>query len=228
MVCALGGHINIPSQANRPNASKREGYLLRRLFWLCYASDKDMSLRSGQSPMLTEENCDLTPLEKYHDDGNASHAALPALSPHHLHLCVLKEKVYRELFSYRATKMTDAAFLLRIRQMDDEVEAWRLSIPPEARPSLSINPRETASNAPVHGAEHSLWIYLQLEYHYMMATIHTAVRRCGADSITDGDIPDDLHSAIHSSCDISLEASRSTLNFMAANSATVLAKSEIT
>lgn len=220
--------MKLPPQAHRPFASKSEGCLLRRLFWLCYAWDKDMSLRSGHFPLLTEENCDLTAHEKYHDDEEIAHAALFAFSPHHLHLCALKEKVYRELFSYRATKLTDAAFLLRIRQMDDEVEAWRLSIPLETRPNLSIHPSETSSSASVIGAEDTLRTYLQLEYHYMLATIHTAVRRCGADSITDGNIPDDLHSAIHSSCDISLEASRSTLNFMAGNPATVLAKSETT
>lgn len=228
MVCALGGHMNVPPQANRPSTPKREGYLLRRLFWLCYATDKDMSLRSGHYSLLTEENCDLTALEKYHDDEDTAHAAILAFSPHHLHLCTLKERVYVELFSYRATKLTDAAFLLRIRQMDDEVEVWRLSIPLGIRPNLSIKPGETASSASVNGAEYTLRTYLQLEYHYMLATIHTAVRRCGADSITDGNIPDDLHNAIHSSCDISLEASRSTLNFMAGNTVTVLAKSGIT
>ncbi|ETS74738.1 hypothetical protein PFICI_13222 [Pestalotiopsis fici W106-1] len=232
MVCALGGHVCLPCPSGSSLAWDHDGPLLRRLFWLCYMSDKDVSLRSGQPPLLTEEHCDLTPpacfsAQSQGSYGNETQIALLSFSPHRLNLCFLKERVYRELFSYRASKLADAAVLLCIRQLDDAIEVWRSSITMELRPKLSITTRVAAPTMLPGSAEDTLRVYLQLEYHYMMTVVHTTVRRCGADSIVSGNIPDDLHSAIHSSCDISLEASRSTLDYIA-NSAAVLAKENAT
>ncbi len=61
MVCALGGHTYQPTNhaGLEFTWAERQGHHLRVLFWLCYISDKDISLRSGQAPLLTEEFCDL-------------------------------------------------------------------------------------------------------------------------------------------------------------------------
>lgn len=231
MVCALGGHSNSLTKSDVYSSLQREERLLRRLFWLCYISDKDISLRSGHPPLLTEDNCDLTLLEISsglipESDERKSQATVLPFSLYYLELCFLKEKVYRELFSYRASRLADGSVLLRIRQMDNEVESWRSSIPTECRPKLSINSCDIAPSPPISSPENTLRIFLQFEYHYMMTIIHTTVRKCGADSIAAGNLPDDLHSAIHSSCDISLEASRSTINFMV-NEASTLKGEEI-
>ncbi|KAF5662031.1 C6 zinc finger domain-containing protein [Fusarium circinatum] len=53
--------------------------------------------------------------------------------------------------------------------------------------------------------------WARLEYKYLTTVIHTAVRRCGATYTVDESLPDDLHNVYHSSSDISLEASRTTL-----------------
>lgn len=56
-----------------------------------------------------------------------------------------------------------------------------------------------------------LYIYLQLEYLYLMVVMHMTVRRFKVASIDINDIAEDRHRLIHSSVDISLEASRSIL-----------------
>lgn len=224
MVCALGGHTYRRLEPYGPDMSlvRRQHHHLRLLFWLCYISDKDISLRSGQPPLLTKDYCDLTIPEYYANyyahlsqlDIHISHNQPHLYIPGDQHLCFLKEKICRLLYSPQAFKISDGVLLLRIRQLDDELESWRTSIPADFRPKLSIPPNQLPPTAWTNALQNIRYIYLQLEYHHLMTVIHTAVRRCGADDSENGDVSEDLHTVIHSSCDLSLEASRSTLTFL--------------
>ncbi|RWA08280.1 hypothetical protein EKO27_g6832 [Xylaria grammica] len=235
MICALGGHTYQPPRhaGDEVTWAERQEYHLRTLFWLCYISDKDVTLRSGQPPLLTEEYCDLTIPGNY----TGYFTQLQGLgetitsNKYHFHfhgnlgLCRLKEKIHRLLFSSHAFNLSDGELILRIRQLDEDLESWRLSIPLELRPKLSIPPMQAI---PAQGSYTTLDIrgaHLQLEYHHLVIAIHTTVRRCGADNPDNKDLPDDLHSVIHSSCDLSLEASRSTISFLK-SSPTVLSEQE--
>lgn len=201
---------------------ERRDHHVRTLFWLCYDLDKNISLRSGQPPLLTREYCDLTPPANYwgyYDrlpewTTNTARDGLPPRVPCDTQLCCLKEDIYRLLFSPQAFSITDGILLLRIRQLDNELESWRLSIPSEFRPQLSI-----PANHPLFAAKtnilHNLrCIHLQLEYHYLTTVIHTTVRRCRAGGTDASTLPEDLHNVVHSSYDLSLEASRSVLDFL--------------
>ncbi|KAI0902829.1 hypothetical protein F4823DRAFT_637786 [Ustulina deusta] len=198
MVCALGGHTYQPTNhaGLEFTWAERQGHHLRVLFWLCYISDKDISLRSGQAPLLTEEFCDL---------------AIPECCIGDPGLWRLKEKIYRLLFSPHSFKISDGELVFRIRQLDDDLESWRLSIPPEIRPKLSIPPIKTTSTQEPYVTPDIRCPYLQLEYHHIVTAIHTTVKRCAF--------------VIHSSCNLSLEASRSTITFLK-SSTTVLAEQE--
>ncbi|KAH6972881.1 hypothetical protein BKA56DRAFT_592967 [Ilyonectria sp. MPI-CAGE-AT-0026] len=225
MVCGLGGHIYQPL-----SCTERQSHHIRMLFWLCYVLDKDISLRSGQPPLLTEDYCDLTPPEDYlscyscspgsdDEDSRTSGDADGTFTSHFPGdpgLSYLKEKTCRLLYSPQAYRMTDSQLLLHIRQLEDELERWRISIPPEFRPKLSIPPNRSLLPVEMKTPQILRYINLQLEYHYLTTAIHTTVRRCGADRPEADDLPEDLHIVAHSSTDLTLEASRSTLLFLKA------------
>lgn len=120
------------------------------------------------------------------------------------------------LYAPEAFRITDSQLLLRIRQLDDELERWRTSIPLEFRPKLSITP-SAALIAETDAARILRYSRLQLEYHYLLTVIHTTVRRCGSSYAEHVKMPEDLHVVVHSSVDLSLEASRSTLIFLRAS-----------
>lgn len=130
------------------------------------------------------------------------------------HLGMIQEKSCRLLFSPQAYVYNDSELLHYIRQLDEELESWRLSIAPPFRPRLSI-PTECTSLIPpeMTTSQRVRLINLQLNYLHTLTTIHTTIRRCGD---FDSNLPDDLHSVVHSSTDMSLEASRSTLRFLRA------------
>ncbi|KAI0425414.1 hypothetical protein F5Y09DRAFT_101705 [Xylaria sp. FL1042] len=231
MVCELGGHTYQPAKHATPELTwaERQGHHLRVLFWLCYMSDKDISLRSGQAPLLTEEYCDLTIPECCTRlqglDATFTNSKYHFQIPGDPALFRLKENIYRLLFSPHSLKLSDGELVFRIRQLDDDLERWRLSIPSEIRPKLAIPSIQTALNQKPHTALDTKCAQIQLEYHHLVTAIHTTVRRCGADNPDHRDLPDDIHNVIHSSCDLSLEASRSTIAFLK-NSAIVVAEQE--
>lgn len=229
MVCELDGHLQHLTSSENPHLGHRRDHI-RRLFWLCYISDKDLALLSGLPPILSNEYCDLGLLDNERlthdvflqsssaatDTGNigtiAWNRAIPFL-PGDPRLGVLKERIFRLLYSPSALKIIDSELLTRIRQLDDELESWRLSVPPALRPKLSIPPGHGVPSTP-NFLSYLRSVQLQLEYHYLLTIIHTPVRRFGAAQGAETSPPEDLHSAMHSSIDLSLEASRSTLNLL--------------
>jgi hypothetical protein len=224
MICSLRGHIYTSPKSDRESTfSEREKKHTRTLFWLCYMLDKDISLRTGNPPLLTETYCDLTaPV------GTQDLAYFPTtdLSPEptsptsrplaplasnlsgDTRLSHMKEKVCRQLFSAQAMRYNDDQLLLNIRQLDDEIECWRISLPSNVRPALSVS-----HNSLPHLGEGDIQLivrrmYLQLEYHHLMTVVHTTIRKC---TPSDANESEDLHAVVHSSFDLSLEASRSTI-----------------
>ncbi|KAK3904194.1 hypothetical protein C8A05DRAFT_13903 [Staphylotrichum tortipilum] len=121
---------------------------LRKLFWMIYCNDKEISLRTGQPPSINDDDCDLTPPHdyldfKYVDDHPEFEQlllddTLCPLLPGDLRLDIIKSKTYTMLYSAKAIRKSDAELIQNIRQLDDELEAWRLSVPPGFRPSLSM------------------------------------------------------------------------------------------
>ncbi|KAJ4286374.1 hypothetical protein N0V88_008041 [Collariella sp. IMI 366227] len=126
----------------------RTKHQLRKLFWMIYCTDKETSLRTGQPPSVNDDDCDLTPIPgyldmKYMDDRAELGVSLlddtsPPLLPGDVRLDMIKAKTYTLLYSIRALRKSAAELLRDIRQLDDELEAWRQSLPPEFRPSLSL------------------------------------------------------------------------------------------
>ena len=110
--------------------------------------------------------------------------------------------------------MDDTQILLHIRHLDIDLESWRSSIPVKYRPKLSVTPGGPLFDSEMNSLQRIRCLHLQLEYHYLVTAIHTAVRRCGAAYAEAPNLPDDLHSVFHSSSDLSLEASRSTLTLL--------------
>jgi hypothetical protein len=122
------------------------------LFWVCYIIDKDISLFTGNPPILAEFSSDMTLPNTYYD----YYTYLPSMtfssasnedSPQHTSpylpgdplLSHLKEKAYRQLLSARTMQDNDNQLLLNIRQLDDEIKYWRVSIPIEFCPALFVS-----------------------------------------------------------------------------------------
>uniref|UniRef100_A0A0D2XFY9 Zn(2)-C6 fungal-type domain-containing protein n=1 Tax=Fusarium oxysporum (strain Fo5176) TaxID=660025 RepID=A0A0D2XFY9_FUSOF len=163
----------------------------------------DMSLRTDKPPLLTSDHCDIS---------DAEDQTLWYSHPRDTNLARIKENASNILCSPRAFKYTEGELLAHVRQLDDELEEWRLSVDPRYRPRLSIlSDLSFSLPAAMNLQDRTYLINLQLDYLFTIINIHTLVRKCGD---LEENLPDDLHSVVHSSADLSIEASRSIFRIL--------------
>lgn len=195
------------------NPSYRERYLLRNIFWTTYIMDKELSLRTGQPPCLQDEHCDVTFPPAYARRvysemmGFEGGPTLDAIQhfPGHPWLSIIKSKAYSALYSAHALRKTDAEILRDIRELDDDLECWRLSVPPPYRPTVTYT-RATLPKDVVPMPS----VMLHLDYNHCVAAIHQATSRCQAWSFGNQDEVE----GVGSSLELSIEASRSSLVYL--------------
>ncbi|KAH7176766.1 fungal-specific transcription factor [Dactylonectria macrodidyma] len=220
----LGAHSEpaprMPSTARVDHPGRTKCHL-RDLFWVCYIFDKELSLRAGNPPSIADEHCDLTLPDGYLEaqyveleDGKSPSVDQPPSTPSFpsdLRLCLIKSKTSKLLYSAEAHRKSDAQLLSDIRELDNELEQWRLSLPAKFRPSLSIC-REPHLEIDVKPLLSTRIIMRHVNYHYLMVMIHLASGRCSAWANSKGG---ELE-GVSSSLALSVEASRSTLYYLRA------------
>ncbi|ORY72148.1 uncharacterized protein BCR38DRAFT_331904 [Pseudomassariella vexata] len=224
IVFMLGAHTPSTTsfRVDTPERMGREWRIkthLRKLFWICYTFDKDISLRTGQPPALDDQYCDLTLPPMYMDvrycadkwDMLCQGDSEVPLLPGDLRLSIISSKTSKLLYSAEALHKSDAELLRDIRELDDELERWRVLIPADYRPTLSCS-RQFEPDSVANTPKMMHIIAIHFEYHFLMATIHHASCRCRAwASCESGEME-----GISSSLALSVEASRSTLIYLRA------------
>lgn len=221
MMFTLGANTTVvPPLTSLPDHSWRVKNQLRKLFWMIYCNDKEISLRTGQPPSINDDDCDLTLPHgyldfKYVDDIPEfenlflDDTAVPLL-PGDVRLDIIKSKTYTLLYSARAMRKSDAEVIRDIRQLDDELEAWRLSVPPGFRPSLSL--REEQQQPDLSELRKMERFMINVEYHHLVATIHEATGRCRSWTNRQSFEME----GVSSSLELAVEASRSTMFYLRA------------
>lgn len=135
---------------------------LRNLYRMCYIFDKEITLRTGLPPGMDNDYCDLGILEhswSLDSTGLPLDTALPRgnsclnkysltlreaiafktkLEPWQMRLAIIESRVSKLLYSVASLRKSDAEILRDIRELDDEVDRWRSSLPPEYRPMLMV------------------------------------------------------------------------------------------
>ncbi|CAG9991729.1 unnamed protein product [Clonostachys byssicola] len=233
-VYALGAHKYYRIGPDTPGMAIQERYhrQLRILFWVSFIFDKDTAIRTGNPPQLTNDDCDLTMPDNY----ESVYSVLPDLEvdlrsqpwnkgrlvPHYTsdpQLSCLKYRVYNSLYAPDRSTKSDTQLLHDMRVLDDEIETWRMSLPERFRPALFIsenrNQHITGEMKLLGNMRH---VHLQLEYHHLMALIHRASERYpkNASLGSPSSESSQSHTAVKTSRDISVGASRSTLFYLKA------------
>lgn len=210
----LRGHDEHVTNA-ATHAEGGSGEFLRGLFWLCYFSDKHLCLRTGQPPCLDDNHCNITLPQGFTGlslgitmSEQPLRGNLPIVFPGDLGLTIIKSKVYKQLYSPDSKTKDDARLLKDIRELDDELEGWRMSVPEAIRPSISVTQEGQAIIA-----KHPLGmkvIFAHFEYLYLVSAVHRACARCRAWA---GGEEGETR-AVGSSWTLSVQASRSTLVYL--------------
>jgi hypothetical protein len=219
----LGGHVCNQTTLHNSIAftgtdhERRTKDQLRKLFWLCYTFDKVLSLRTGQPPCIDDKYCDLTLPVGYADmlynvgDFESGPATTLCFFPGDLRLSIIKSRTCKLLYATQSPKLSHAELLQIVRELDCELETWRMSIPLEYRPTLSSKVDRDGFNPAMDSTQRMHIVIIHLEYQHLVATIHgTTSRSFGwnrKNSVNQG-------LEISSSQALSVEASRACLIYL--------------
>ncbi|KAI4177077.1 MAG: hypothetical protein LQ343_000559 [Gyalolechia ehrenbergii] len=141
----------------------------KRVFWIGYLLDKDICLRSGRPPAQDDDdmNVDLPSEDPMDNIGNIPLAEGNGKTNLFRLMCtfaVIESKVYKQLYSTRASKQSDGALLNTIGELDKELEEWKDAIPIDIRPEHEIK----CAHAPL--MLHI--VVLHFAYYNVVTTIH--------------------------------------------------------
>ncbi|TLS29423.1 hypothetical protein PpBr36_02132 [Pyricularia pennisetigena] len=135
---------------------------MRNLYRISYLFDKELELRTGLPPCMDNDYCDLAilerswsidteglPLDKPMPLGNTGFSKYTLtlgeeiafkgkLDPAQLRISMIKSRVSKLLYSVTSLRKSDAQLLRDIRELDEELDRWRSSLPPQHRPMLAV------------------------------------------------------------------------------------------
>ncbi|KAK2802615.1 hypothetical protein FQN51_004408 [Onygenales sp. PD_10] len=141
----------------------------KRVFWIAYLLDKDICLRSGRPPVQDDDDMNVElPSEDPPDNiGNVPLADGKGKINLFRTMCTfatIESKVYRQLYSTKASRQSDGELLNTIGELDRELEEWKDSIPIDFRPEHEI--KTTHRPLILH------IVVLHFSYYNCLTTIH--------------------------------------------------------
>ncbi|KAL2043161.1 hypothetical protein N7G274_004221 [Stereocaulon virgatum] len=141
----------------------------KRVFWIAYLVDKDICLRSGRPPAQDDDdmNVDLPTENPIDNIGNIPLADGKGKANLFRFMCTfatIESKVYKQLYSTKASRQSDGALLNTIGELDRELEEWKDSIPLDFRPEHEIKASHTPLILHV--------VVLHFAYYNCLTTIH--------------------------------------------------------
>ncbi|KAL9127898.1 MAG: hypothetical protein Q9217_003308 [Psora testacea] len=165
----LATSIGLHKRGSGFNLSPAEIEQRKRVFWIAYLLDKDICLRSGRPPAQDDDDMNVElPTEDPSDNiGNiplADGKGKANLFRFMVTFAIIESKVYKQLYSTKASKQSDGALLNTIGELDKELEEWKDGIPLDFRPEHEIK----ASHTPliIHV------VVLHFAYYNCLTTIH--------------------------------------------------------
>ncbi|KAL8718125.1 MAG: hypothetical protein Q9225_004700 [Loekoesia sp. 1 TL-2023] len=165
----LANSIGLHKRGSGFNLNPVEIEQRKRVFWIGYLLDKDICLRSGRPPAQDDDdmNVDLPSEDPIDNIGNIPLADGKGKINLFRLMCtfaVIESKVYKQLYSTKASRQSDGALLNTIGELDRELEEWKDSMPVDIRPEHEIK----AAHPPL--VLHI--VVLHFAYYNCLTTIH--------------------------------------------------------
>ncbi|KAL6713418.1 hypothetical protein ACLMJK_008883 [Lecanora helva] len=165
----LANSIGLHKRGSGFNLNPVEIEQRKRVFWIAYLLDKDICLRSGRPPAQDDDdmNVELPTEDPVDNIGNIPLADGKGKANLFRFMCtfaIIEAKVYKQLYSTKASRQSDGALLNTIGELDKELEEWKDAIPLDIRPEHEIK----ASHTPL--VLHV--VVLHFAYYNVLTTIH--------------------------------------------------------
>lgn len=168
----LAHSIGLHKRGSGFNLNEVENEQRKRVFWIAYLMDKDICLRSGRPPAQDDDDMNVElPSENPPDNiGNIPLARekdgkrTMNLFRHMCTFAQIQSRVYKQLYSVKASRQSDGELLNTIGELDAQLEQWKDSIPIDFRPEHEIKAAHTPLILHV--------VVLHFAYYNCLTTIH--------------------------------------------------------
>lgn len=125
----LAQALNLHREASDPSLTEKQAEIRRRVFWKVYILDKDVSLRTCRPFSQDDDDMDVRlPSHTNLDSCNVE------LFNHRVGLAVIQGQVYKQLYSIRAGRQTEAQRAIAAQELSSVLSYWKSSAqlePPE-------------------------------------------------------------------------------------------------
>ncbi|KAI5306614.1 hypothetical protein KEM55_008548, partial [Ascosphaera atra] len=213
----LAHSIGLHTKASGFNINPVEAEQRDRVFWIAYLMDKDICLRSGRPAVQDDDDMNVDLPSEDPADGVSNIPLSDGKGKVNLFriMCrfgVIASKVYRKLYSARASRQTDGELLNIIGELDQEIEEWKRSIPIDFRPDHEI--KTTHPPLLLH------IVVLHFSYYNCLTTIHRMSVHHGywtsrlSNYAIQGLNARPLNPRVFSSASLCVQAARSTINLV--------------
>lgn len=165
----LAHSIGLHKRGSGFNLNEVELEQRKRVFWIAYLLDKDICLRSGRPPSQDDDdmNVDLPSEDPVDNVGNiplADGKGKINLFRMMCNFATIQSKVYKQLYSVKASRQSDGELLNTIGELDQTLEEWKDGIPIDFRPEHEIKATHTPLILHV--------VVLHFAYYNCLTTIH--------------------------------------------------------
>lgn len=169
--------LSIAIRVIQTNSRPVDGHGLetwKRVFWVSYVLDVEMSLNCGIPPLHHDEDIDI-PLPQVDALNNVAGNEVdcapndPAVFPFLAQLSTIQSRIRKELYAARAFSLPDDKLVEIISDLGSALQDWRSKVPLEIRPGHRSAPSRTELEMPV--------VMLRLVYYNALTMVHWAVWR---------------------------------------------------
>lgn len=159
--------MGLHRKLQEPGLSDTEIEQRKRVFWLAYILDKDISLQTGQPPTQDDDDMDVElPYENDTATGLVSYPNNVDLFNFRVRLALIQGQIYKRLCSVKANKQPINERIVAANELQTMVQTWRASIPIEFQQDYCKRNFQTLSS------DLTLPPGLQLAYFNSIATIN--------------------------------------------------------
>ena len=161
----LGLHREDPNSGLSASQSEQR----RRVFWIAYIFDKDLSLRLNRPPLQHDDDFDVELPHESALDGQGKIATLDGTAWVNyfclrVQLAIIQNSIFKEVYSVRASKQTEEQRNAVRARLTGKLERWGKSMPPEFRP------RNLTKFLPQSSVLHMVILYLS--YFNSLTVLH--------------------------------------------------------
>ena len=167
----LAHRIGLHRRCLDPNISAAEIEERKRVFWIAYCFDKDLSLQMGQPSAQDDDDMDVE-LPSEFDSGLVypDKSTRIDIFNSRVRLAMIQGQIYKRLYSVKARRQSIADQIIAARELEAMLQSWRASITID----IMQDYREPSFRRPVSGAvRHPL--ILQLTYFNSLAIVHACL-----------------------------------------------------